>query len=273
MKHVYRIAAAAILVVTWGNFLAAQAGHSSYDPAAHSASSKLRDSFLDFTLRSINPSDANYGQCLSEDRRILVEETLRNAYFWSNIVALGVLGWLFLVLVYQQKVQTRREWTTAQIVTQLEQSLTRSRAQLAEASKKNGELKDALAALKESASPSPSMPPESTERAGSFAEKPRTTNTQSAPSPIVRPNSGKPMNGGSARSEPAKEPVGQMRLFTPDADFVMKLNSLEQQLAQSREDNKQLRRRLAEGDRRPEASKTETRGSRVHELAEHKESR
>lgn len=273
MKHVYRIAAAAILVVTWGNFLAAQAGHSSYDPAAHSASSKPRDSFLDFTLRRINPSDANYGQCLSEDRKILLEETVRNAYFWSNIVALGVLGWLFLVIAYQHQIQTRREWTTTEIVAQLEQSLTRSRAQLAEANKRNGELKDALAAFKKSALRLPSLPPESIERAGSFPEKSRTTNIQSVPSPMVKPNSGKPMNGGSARSAPAKEPVGQMRLFTPDADFVMKLNSLEQQLAQSREDNKQLRRRLAEGDRRPEASKTETRGSRVHELAEHKESR
>jgi hypothetical protein len=44
-----------------------------------------------------------------------------------------------------------------------------------------------------------------------------------------------------------------MRLFTADTDFVMKLNSLEQQLAQSREDNSQLRLRVAGGDRRPEA--------------------
>jgi hypothetical protein len=35
-----------------------------------------------------------------------------------------------------------------------------------------------------------------------------------------------------------------MRLFTPDADFVMKLNSLEQQLAQLREENKRLRRQM-----------------------------
>jgi len=259
MKHVYRIAAAAILVATWGNFLVAQAGHSSYDPAAHSPSSKPRDSFLDFTLRRINAADSNYGQCLTEDRRILLEGTLRNAYFWSNIVALGLLGCFFIVIVYQQRVQTRRELTTAEIVTQLEQSLTRSRVQLAEASKKNGELKDALAGLKESASRSPSIPPESTDRAGSFAEKPRTANTQSASSPTVRPNSAKPMNGGSARSAPAKESVGQMRLFTPDADFVMKLNSLEQQLAQSREDNKQLRRRIAGGDPRPETEQDRNR--------------
>ena len=253
MKHVYRIAAAAILIATWGNFSVAQAGHSSYDPAAHSPSSKPRISFLDFTLRRINPSDANYGECLSEDRRMLFEETVRNAYFWSNIVALGLLGCLFIVIVYQHRVQTRREWGTAEIVTELEQAIARSRAQLAEASKKNGELKDALAAFKESASRLPSVPPESKEPACSAAEKPRSTNTQSGPSLTPRANSAKPTNAGTTRSATGKQPVGQIPLFTPDADFVMRLNSLEQQLAQSREDNKQLRRRIAVSDRRLEA--------------------
>jgi hypothetical protein len=253
MKRFYRIAAAVFLVATWGTFSVAQAGHSSYDPATHSAAPKPRDSFLDFTLKRINPADANYGQSLSEVRRILLEQTLKNAYFWSNIVALSLLGCFIVVIVYQHKIQTRQEWTAAETVTELEQSLTRSRAQLAEASKKNGELKDALAALKESASRLPSLPPEAAERASSSAEKPRTTNTQSGPSPTPRANSAKPVNGGAARSAVAKDPVGQMRLFTPDADFVIKLNSLEQQLAQSREDNKQLRRRIAVSDRRPEA--------------------
>lgn len=254
MKRFYRIAAAVILVATCATLSVGQTSHFAYDPAVNSESSKPRDSFLDFTLKRINPSDANYGQCLGEGRRMVLEETLRNVYFWSNIVALGVLVWLFLAMVYQQRAQTRREWTTAEIVTQLEQSLTRSRTQLAEANKKNGELKDALAALKESASRSPSVPAESTERAGSPPEKPRTTNTQSVSSPAPKANSNKPTNGGSRLPATGKEAVGQMRLFTPDADFVMKLNSLEQQLAQSREDNKQLRQRIADGDRRLEST-------------------
>jgi hypothetical protein len=258
MKRIYHIAAAVILVATWGT-LPAQASPSHYHSSTNSAAYNPRDSFLDSTLKRINPLDANYGQCLSEDRRMLLEGTLRNAYFWSNIVALGVLGWLLLAIVYQQKLQSQREYTIAEIVTELEQSLTRSTAQLTDANKKNGELKDALATLKEFASRSPSLPQESTERVVSSAEKSRTANTQSTPSPVVRPNSPKSMNGGSAHSASAKDAVGQMRLFTPDADFVMKLNSLEQQLAQSREDNKQLRRRIADGDRRPETEQNRNR--------------
>jgi cytoskeletal protein RodZ len=248
MKRFYRIAAAAILVATWGTSSIGQAGHCSSVPATHSASSKPRDGFLEFTLGRINSSDANFGQCLSEDRKMLLEETLRNAYFWSNIVALGVLGWLFLVTVHQQKVQTRREWTTAEIVTELEQSLTRSRTQLAEAKKKNGELKDALAALKQSAPRVSSVLAESTEPACPSAQPPRIANAQSELPTMQKANSAKPTIGGAARSATANGPVSQMPLFTPDADFVMKLNSLEQQLARSREDNKQLRRRIAGGD-------------------------
>jgi hypothetical protein len=252
MKRVCRIAAVALCVATWGTCSVAQAGHPSYDSAVHSASSEPRNGFLDFTLKRINPSDANYGQCLSETRRMLLEETVKNTYFWSNIVALGLLSWLFLIIVYQHSLQTHLKCATAEIVMELEQLLTRSRAQLVEAGKKNGELKDALAALKESALRSPSAPPESTERADSSAEKSRTMKTQSVPSLAPGANSAKPTNGGSPRSATAKEPVGQMGLFTPDADFIMKLNSLEQQLAQSREDNKQLRRRMADVDRRRE---------------------
>lgn len=252
MNRPYQFAAAIVFVVILGGISAAQAGHSGYDPSAHSEPPKHRDSFLDFTLRRINASDANYGQRLSEDRRILLEQTVRNTYFWSNLVALGVLGCLFLLIVYQHKVQTRRDWTTAEIVTELEQSLTWSRAQLAEASKKNGELRDALAALKESISRPPSVPPESSERASAPVSKARTTNTQTVSSPTAGANSVKPSNGGIVRATNGKESASQMRLFTPDADFVMKLNSLEQQLAQSREDNKQLRRRVADGNRRLE---------------------
>jgi len=50
-----------------------------------------------------------------------------------------------------------------------------------------------------------------------------------------------------------------MRLFTLDADLVVEVNSLEQQLAHSQDDNKQLRRRIADGDRRLEAEQQRNR--------------
>lgn len=258
MKRSYQIPTVVLLVAILGTFSAAQASQSS-DPATHSEPSKPRDSFLDFTLRHINSSATNYGQCLSESRAMVLDETIRNAYFWSNIVALGLLGLLFLIIVYQHRVQTTREWATAEVVAELERSLARSHTQVAEATKKNRELTDALATRSESALRVPSLPSEFAERAGSSATKSRTTSAQPVPPAMPTASSVKPTNGGAARSATAKEPVDQMRLFAPDSDFVMKVNSLEQQLTQSREDNKRLRSRIADGDRRLEAEQERNR--------------
>jgi hypothetical protein len=252
MKRPFQIASALLLSALLGPFSVAQSGRSRFDPAGHASSAKPQDSFLDFTLKRINPSDTDYGKCLSESRTVLLDETVRNAYFWSNIVALGALGFLFCVVLYQHKTQAKREWAVAEIIGQLEQNLARSRAQIAEATKKNRALADALAVLKESASRSPSLPLESTSSAVEATAKPRISNIQPSSPVPTKVNSPKPSNGNSARPSVEKEPIDQMRLFTPDADFVMKLNSLEQQLAQSREDNKQLRRRVADGDRKLE---------------------
>lgn len=256
MKCPYQVAMAVLFVVISGSFSVAQSGRSRFDPVAHEASVKPRDSFLDFALKRINPSDTDYGQCLSEGRTVLIEQTIRNAYFWSNVVSLFLLGCLFCIVLCQQRIQAKREWTVAEIVGQLEQNLIRSRAQVGEATRKNRELADALAVLGETASRSVSLPLESAVSSVRATAKAGTPTTQAALPALAKVNPAKPQNGNGSTG---KEPVAQMRLFTPDADFVMRLNSLEQQLAQSREDNKQLRRRIADGDRKLEAEQQRNR--------------
>lgn len=253
MKCVHPIAASVMVIGMLSFFASAQSSSSRYDPAPHQNSPKSRDSFLEFTLKRINPSDKDEGQCLSDVRTLVVQETIGNAYFWSNIIALGLLGCLFAIIVYQQRIQANREWTTAEIIREFEQSLARSSAQITEATRKNHELMEALARRGETASQPISLPLESTKPAASAVATSRRTNNQVMPPATARTDSERPTNGESLRTSATKEPTNQMRLFTPDADFVMKLNSLEQQLAQSREDNRQLRCRLADGDRRATA--------------------
>ena len=65
---------------------------SSYDPLTQQRSSKQKDGFVDSTLKRINPCDTDYGQHLDEGRRMVLKETIESAYFWSNIVSLGLLG-------------------------------------------------------------------------------------------------------------------------------------------------------------------------------------
>ena len=81
----------------------------------------------------------------------LLKETIESTYFWSNIVSLGLLGCLFIIIIYQHRVQGRREWTAAEMLAQYEHSLSLANAQVDEATKRNCGLMEALTLLRESA--------------------------------------------------------------------------------------------------------------------------
>jgi len=244
-------------IVVAGLFLAmlpfvcfAQACGSGYDPAAQAQSPRQKDGFVDFALNRINAADKDYGQCLDEGRKILLEQTIRNGYFWSNLVALGLLACLFVIIVYQHRVQTCREWTAAEMLTQHEHALSRANAQVEEATSRNRGLMEALTALRESALRSQAPP-------GEAQDRPALQTVSSRASSIPASQVATPKNGNaatapsrSARAATATPPANQIGLFKPEVDLVMKVNSLEQQLGRSQDEAKLLRRQLNESDRR-----------------------
>ena len=107
------MSAASLVVVVLSALSFCQSRPASYDPAGQQRSPKPRDGFLEFTLQHVNPSDKDYGQCVDQGRAVLLEETVRNGYFWSNLVALGLLGCLLVIIIFQHRVGNRREWATA----------------------------------------------------------------------------------------------------------------------------------------------------------------
>ncbi len=243
-------------IVVAGLFLAmlpllcfAQVRRSGYDPAVQPQSSKQKDSFVDFALKRINPADKDYGRCLDEGRKLLVEETMRNGYFWSNLVALGLLASLFVIIVYQHRLQTCRVWTTAETLAQHEHSLSRANAQVKEATNRNRGLMEALTTLRESA-PRLQAPPG--EAQGRPTPETVCSRTSIPASQVASTKSNKATSATdrSARVATATRPADQIGLFKPDVDLVMKVNSLEQQLGRSQDEAKLLRRQLNESDRR-----------------------
>jgi hypothetical protein len=248
-------------IVVAGFFLAmlpslcfAQAHRSGYDPAAQAQSPRQKDGFVDFALKRINPADKDYGKCLDEGRKLLIEQTMRNAYFWSNLVALGLLACLFVIIVYQHRVQTCREWTTAETLAQHEHALARANAQVEEATSRNRGLMEMLSALRESALRSQAPPGEVQDRPAAQTARTRTASIQA--SQVATPKNGnatlaadRSASAGTA-TRPANQPANQIGLFKPDADLIMKVNSLEQQLGRSQDEAKLLRRQLNESDRR-----------------------
>ena len=245
-----RIVVAGLFLAMLPSLCFAQARPSGYDPAAQAQSPRPRDGFVDFALKRINPADKDYGQCLDEGRKLLLEETMRNAYFWSNLVALGLLACLFLIIVYQYRVQTCREWTAAETLAQYEHSLSRANAQVEEATSRNRGLMEALTTLRESALRSQASPGEVQDRPAPPTVRSRTSSIQA--SQVATPKNGNAATAPSrsARAATATPPANQIGLFKPEVDLVMKVNSLEQQLGRSQDEAKLLRRQLNESDRR-----------------------
>ncbi len=248
VSRTFRIGVASLFLAILPLVCFAQ-GRPAGDPSAQAPSSKPKDGFVDFALKRINPADKDYGQCLDESRKILVDETVRNGYFWSNLIALGLLACLFIIIVYQQRVQTVREWTAAEVLMQYENGLSRANAQVEEAVTKNRGLMESVTALRESALRSHASP-EVHERPTAETVSSRASSIPASQVASTRTIDTKSALGRSTRAATATSPANQIGLFKPDVDLIMKVNSLEQQLGRSQDEAKLLRRQLNESDRR-----------------------
>ena len=237
----------------------AQSTRSTYDPAANGRPSKPRQSFVDFTLKRINSSNKDYGQYLDENRKLLLTQTIENGYFWSNLVSLGLLGCLFIVIVYQQKRHARGEWMAADALGQLEHALARAKGQVEEANKRNQGFMQSLSSLRESTLRTPTLPTDAPDGNGS-ASRPRATAVQKKATAPPTNGNAKATSTETASVVPSKTVTGaQIALFNGDGDLVMKLNSQEQQITAMREQMNLLRRQLTESERKVRAEQEKNR--------------
>ena len=253
VSRAIRIAVAALSIAALSVLLAAQAGQNTYDPASGKAPSKSQNSFLDFTLKRINPAGQDYGKCLEEGRALLLDESVRNGYFWSNLVALSLLGSLLLLIIYQHRLETRRDWRAAQVVSEYEQALARSSAQVDQLTESNHGLHNALAASREPALGSTLKHQNPGQRTSSSATEDRRPRPQPASGPPrATPVAPAIERGANIAVTTGSRPQMASSPSKLDADIVARINLLEQQLAYAQEENKQLRQRVAEGDGRLE---------------------
>jgi hypothetical protein len=237
----------------------AQDGNSSYDPSTQWRSSKQNDGFVDSTLKRINPCDTDYGKHLDEGRRIVLEGTIESAYFWSNIVSLGLLGCLFTIIIYQHRIERVREWAAAEILARYENSLLIANARVDEATQKNHGLMEALTLLKESALRSQFLPADVPDHSRPPAPRSRAASEPPLPALPAKNNSVHPVSGSTDNAATITHSGNQIGLFKPEVDLVMRVNSLEQQLGRSRDETKLLRRQVNEAGQRAQAEEQKNR--------------
>jgi hypothetical protein len=228
---------------------AAAQTRSSYDPAQAGSSAKPRQGFVDFTLGRINSGDVNYGQCLDEGRKLLLEQTIESGYFWSNVVSISLLGFLFFILIYHHRVHGRRELIAAAALAQYEHALVRANAQVSDLTTKNQQLTNAVSTLRESALRTPSVSVTAPEETARPRPSTRATAAPVAQTAVLNKPATKPAPERSSSTKVAVASADQMGLFQPDVDLIMTVNSLKQQLAHSEEERKKLQGRLATAGR------------------------
>lgn len=254
-----RIAVVGLSLTTLVSLATAQGRRSRYDPADQSHPPKSKDGFVDFTLKQINSSDKDFGECVDEGRKMLLEESIENGYFWSNLMSLGLLGCLCFIIIYQHRIQVRREGTGAEMLAQYEHALARANAQAEDATKQNHGLMEALTALKESALRPQALTQDALNGPQGQSNRTRTLATQTAQSAQPKNGNTSPVTGRSRSAASATEPVSQIGLFKQDVDLVMKVNSLEQQLDRSKDQSSLLRRQLNEAEQRVQAEQQKNR--------------
>ena len=142
----------------------------------------------------------------------------------------GCSACLFVIIVYQRRVQARREWTAAEMLAQYEYSLSLANAQVDETTKRNCGLMEALTLSERVGAPG-ALPADMPDHSRAPALRSRAAS--GPPLPAAKDNAVKPTPASTVSAAPATQPGNQIGLFKPEVDLVMKVNSLEQQLGRS----------------------------------------
>jgi hypothetical protein len=224
-----------------------------------------KQGLLDFALQRVNSSDRDYGQCIDEGRRLLLENTVENVYFWSNLVAVGLLGGFFIVIVHQHRVQKRREIIVAETLEQYQHALSRAEVQLDDATRRNHAFMEAYNSSNEVNTPSEPVQPKAKvvlALTGKDAPKTATVKANAVPAYAsgarAEDTRGADRPGGDipksiapvpANSQSPVAPVQRTKV-NPDVDLVAKINLLQQQLSGTQEREKQMRRQLNDAELR-----------------------
>jgi hypothetical protein len=70
-------------------------------------------------LGKINPQEMDFGASIQSARRAVIENTIDDLYFWSNVVTLLLLGGLVALVLFQWRAMDKREVIAASLIAQL----------------------------------------------------------------------------------------------------------------------------------------------------------
>ena len=233
-----------MIIVSW---LPAVGQRSSYDPAAKQPG-KPRDSFVDFALKQINSQNKDYGSQIDDARKLLVDETIKSVTSWALLVALSFLILSFFLLLHQHRERNRREIIAAGLLAQHHNALADARSQADEAIRRYNALVNRTNTAAEAALRTASQPPERAQAPASAAHSARDVKQPkptTAPSPKDRIKTNENGVGRTGAAPQNREAEG---------DMISQISTLQQQLHDSHEREKNLQKELMKMQRRMEVA-------------------
>jgi len=150
-----------------------------------SQSSPKRQGFLDYALDKINPRGIDYGATMESARNAVVENTIDDLYFWSNVMTLLLLSGLVAVVLLQWRAADKREVIAASLIAQLWNGRVSDRIEIERRTQQFNQLVEAHNAdVERSLSQKPGPSQQDAETAGSLTRSVRSLADNKGISPV-----------------------------------------------------------------------------------------
>jgi hypothetical protein len=223
-------------------WLPAWSQRSSYDPGAKQPA-KHGDGFVDFALKQVNSQNKDYGCEIDDARKLLVDETIKSITSWAVLVALSFLTLSFFLLLHQHRERNRREIIAAGLLAQYHNTLADARSQADAAISRYNELVNRTNAAAEATLRTAPQLLEHAQATASAAHSARDVK-QPKPASAAPKDRIKTDENGPSRTEA----TSQNREV--EGDLIAQISTLQQQLHDSHEREKNLQKELTKAQRR-----------------------
>jgi hypothetical protein len=127
--------------------------------------------FLDYTLAKINPRNRDIGAELQAERTAIVEQSINNLYFWSNMFTLSLLVAATALVFLERRGAWKKDLITATLLTELWNGRISDRTEIGRRTTQYNQLVDMHNAEVERGLTSRSEPTTPTERMDSKAQR------------------------------------------------------------------------------------------------------
>ncbi len=143
MKHCFAIHCLMALILVCPGAVSCGAQSQNQPPAAQQHSQRKPQGFFDYALGKVNPSGNDYGVSLQATRAGIVDHSIDDLYFWSNVVTLLLLCGTTSVVFLQWRSAEQREVIAASLIAELWNGRVSDRVELERRTSQFNELVEA----------------------------------------------------------------------------------------------------------------------------------